>query len=132
MLKYILGVKHHAYILFRLMRDVNRSGESDSGVEEWTDASRSDNKEEEDPGWRARERVQRNSIGRSILTSTRHPSRPRVGQRLRKALVGGGRALRRVNRRGKAPVQWQRRLGEVDLILSCRRLRLERRRLLLR
>jgi hypothetical protein len=30
MLKYILGVEHHVYILFRLMRDVNRSGESDS------------------------------------------------------------------------------------------------------
>ena len=60
MLKYILGVEHHAYILFRLMRDVNRSGESDSDAEEWTDASGSDDEEEEDPGWRAWERVQRN------------------------------------------------------------------------
>jgi hypothetical protein len=53
MLKYILGVEHHAYIIFRLMRDVNRSGESDSDAEEWTDASGSDDEEEEDPGWRA-------------------------------------------------------------------------------
>jgi hypothetical protein len=59
MLKYILGVEHHAYILFRLMRDVNRSGESDSDAEEWTDASESDDGEEEDPGWRAWEKVQR-------------------------------------------------------------------------
>jgi hypothetical protein len=50
MLKYILGVEHHAYILFRLMRDVNPSGESDSDAEEWTDASRSNDEEEEDPG----------------------------------------------------------------------------------
>jgi hypothetical protein len=53
MLKYILGVEHHTYILFRLMRDVNRSGESDSDAEEWTDASGSDDEEEEAPGWRA-------------------------------------------------------------------------------
>jgi hypothetical protein len=59
MLKYILGVEHHAYILFRLMRDVNQSGKSDSDAEEWNDASGSDDKEEEDPGWRAWERVQR-------------------------------------------------------------------------
>jgi hypothetical protein len=60
MLKYIFGVEHHAYILFRLMRDVNRSGESDSDAKEWTDASGSNDEEEEDPGWRAWERVQRN------------------------------------------------------------------------
>jgi hypothetical protein len=60
MLKYILGVEHHAYILFRLMRDVIRSGELDSDAEEWTDASGSDDEDEEDPGWRAWERVQRN------------------------------------------------------------------------
>jgi hypothetical protein len=60
MLKYILGVEHHAYIIFHLMRDVNWSGESDSDAEEWTDASGSDNEEEENPGWRAWERVQRN------------------------------------------------------------------------
>jgi hypothetical protein len=59
MLKYILEVEHHAYILFRLMRDVNRSGELDSDAEEWTDASGSDDKEEEDPGWSAWESVQR-------------------------------------------------------------------------
>jgi hypothetical protein len=59
-LKYILGVEHHAYILFCLMRDVNRSGKSDSDAEEWTDASGSDDEEEEDPGWRAWKRVQRN------------------------------------------------------------------------
>jgi hypothetical protein len=58
MLKYILGVEHHAYILFRLMRDVNRSGELDSDAEEWTDASGSDDEEEEDLGWRAWKRVQ--------------------------------------------------------------------------
>jgi hypothetical protein len=54
-----LGVEHHAYILFRL-RDVNRSGESDSDAEEWTDASGSDDGEEEDPGWKAWKRVHRN------------------------------------------------------------------------
>jgi hypothetical protein len=59
-LKYILGVEHHAYILFHLMQDVNQSGESDSDAEEWTDASGSDDEEKEDPGWRAWERVQRN------------------------------------------------------------------------
>jgi hypothetical protein len=53
MLKCILGVEHHIYILFRLMRDVNRSSELDSDAEEWTDASGSDDKEEQDPGWRA-------------------------------------------------------------------------------
>jgi hypothetical protein len=53
MLKYILGVEHHGYILFRLMRDVNQSGKLDSDAEEWTDASGSDNEEKEDPGWRA-------------------------------------------------------------------------------
>jgi hypothetical protein len=50
MLKYILGVEHHAYIRFRLRRDVNWSGESDSDAEEWTNASRSNDEEEEDPG----------------------------------------------------------------------------------
>jgi hypothetical protein len=60
MLKYILRIEHHAYILFCLMRDVNRSGESDSDAGEWTDASGSNDEEEEDLGWRAWERVQRN------------------------------------------------------------------------
>ena len=41
------------------MRDVNRSGESDSDAEEWTDESESDDEEEEDPGWRAWEKTQR-------------------------------------------------------------------------
>jgi hypothetical protein len=59
MLKYIIGVEHHPYILFRLMRDVNRSGESDSDAEEFTDVSESDDEEEEDPGWSEWEKVQR-------------------------------------------------------------------------
>jgi hypothetical protein len=60
MLKYIIGVEHHPYILFRLMRDVNRqSGESDSDAEEFIDVFESDDEEEEDPGWREWEKVRR-------------------------------------------------------------------------
>src|SRR6476469_1062524 len=58
MLKYIIGVEHHPYTLFRLMRDVNRSG-TESDADEWTDESDSDDDEEEDPGWRAWEKTQR-------------------------------------------------------------------------
>jgi hypothetical protein len=81
MLKYILGVEHHVYILFRLMRDVNRSGESDSNAEEWTDASGSDHEEEEDPGWRAWERVQRNfdvTLDEICCSSARRVRKPRL------------------------------------------------------
>jgi hypothetical protein len=132
MLKNILGIEHHAYILFRLMRDVNRSGELDSDAEEWTDASGSDDEEKEDPRRRAWERVQRNFDRQVDSYINAAPISSKSGAETDGGASGGGQAPRWVNRRGKAPVQWQRRLGEVDLILSCKRLRLECRRLLLR
>jgi hypothetical protein len=59
MLKYILRVEHHPYILFYLMREMKRSGESDSDAEEFTDVSKSDNKEEEVTKCREWEKLQR-------------------------------------------------------------------------
>jgi hypothetical protein len=61
------------------------------------------------------------SIGRSILTSTRHPSRRRVGQRLRETLVGGGASSLAGQQAGESAgtVATTAGQGRLDLVMQA-------------
>jgi hypothetical protein len=61
------------------------------------------------------------SIGGSILTSTRHPSRPRVGQRLREALVRGGGSFLAGQQAGESAsaVATTAGRGRLDLVMQA-------------
>jgi hypothetical protein len=66
------------------------------------------------------------SIGRSILTSTRHPSRPRVGQRLSEALVRGGESSLAGQQAGESAgaVATTAGRGRLDLVMQALEVRM--------
>jgi hypothetical protein len=121
MLKYILGAEHHAYILFRLMRDVNRSGKSDSDAKEWTDASGSDDKEEDDPGWRAWKRVQRNFDRQIDSYIYAAPISSESGAEAEGGASGGGASSSAGQQAGESAgaVAMTARRGRLDLVMQA-------------
>jgi hypothetical protein len=119
MLKYNIGVEHHPYILFRLMRDVNgQSDKSDSDAKDFTDVFESDDEEEENPGWREWKKAQRRFDRHVESYIYAAPVSSESGAEAGGGASGGGQALWRVNRWEKAPGHWQRGPGKGDWILS--------------